>query len=107
MNKAHIPLNVLRINCLYIIKALWQYPCSITKCLALELAPAIRVNAVAPGIISGSKYSSKTEEQRLLSRVPLKYEGNLLDVVGAVRYLLQAKYVTGQILAVDGGQSIA
>ncbi len=79
----------------------------LTKCLALELAPAIRVNGIAPGIISGSKYSSTTEKQRLLSRVPLQYEGNSLDVAGAVRYLLQAKYVTGQILAVDGGRSIA
>ncbi len=80
----------------------------LTRCLALELAPVIRVNAVAPGPVLPAEGAELAETERALARVPLGRAGSPADVVAAVLFLLQGSdYVTGQILAVDGGRSIA
>lgn len=83
----------------------------LTRALALELAPAIRVNAVSPGAIlwpeEGDDFP-EAERQRIESQTPLQRTGRPEDVAGAVKYLLlDAPFVTGQVLAVDGGRSIA
>jgi pteridine reductase len=83
----------------------------LTRSLALELGPAIRVNGVSPGAIlwpdAGNDYPP-AERERILQQVPLKRVGGPDDIAGAVKYLLlDAPYVTGQILAVDGGREIA
>jgi len=80
----------------------------LTKSLAKDLAPEVRVNGVAPGAIawpeSGMKDATKAS---ILRQVPLARSGDPADIAGAVRYLaLEAGYVTGQILAIDGGRSI-
>ena len=80
---------------------------TLTRCLALELAPVIRVNAVAPGTVLFPKGESEAERARELARIPLEREGSPDDVVRAIDYLLDAPYVTGQILAVDGGRAIS
>lgn len=79
----------------------------LTRCLAVELAPAIRVNAVAPGAVLFPESYGEDERQRVLARIPLGHAGSPQDVIGAVVYLATAPFVTGQILPVDGGRSIA
>lgn len=81
---------------------------ALTKSLAKELAPAIRVNAVAPGAILWPEQGADTEMQaEILNRIPLGRPGTPLDIAKAVAYFLdQAPYVTGQVLAVDGGRSL-
>jgi pteridine reductase len=82
----------------------------LTRSLALELAPAVRVNGVSPGAIlwpeGGEQYSGE-ERARIVRQTPLQREGTPGDIAGAVKYLLlDAPYVTGQILSVDGGREI-
>jgi len=77
-----------------------------TRSLARELAPRVRVNGVAPGAILWPE-SGQAEEAgaAILERVPLRRQGQPEDIAGAVTFLaLDAPYVTGQILAVDGGR---
>lgn len=81
---------------------------SMTKALARALAPAVRVNAVAPGIaVFPESYDDRTR-QTLVSRVPLGREGMPEDVAGAVRYLvMEGTYITGETIVVDGGRRAA
>ena len=79
-----------------------------TKALAKDLAPEIRVNGVAPGTIlwpEGDAANSEEAMRDILERVPLRRQGRPEDIAGAVTFLaLDAPYITGQILAVDGGR---
>jgi pteridine reductase len=82
-----------------------------TRSLAAELGPAIRVNGVAPGAIlwpeQPNAVLSAAHADALLAQTALKRMGTPEDIAGAVRYLgLEAGYVTGQVLAVDGGRSL-
>ena len=81
-----------------------------TRALARDLAPGVRVNAVAPGSIlwpEGEAANSKEAMAEILDRVPLKRQGSPEDIAGAVAFLaLDAPYVTGQVLAVDGGRTL-
>lgn len=75
----------------------------LTKAVAKELAPkGIRCNAVAPGFIATDMTGSQGENL-LLDRIPLGRMGQPEEVAQAVLYLLQAQYVTGEVLRVDGG----
>lgn len=79
----------------------------LTKSLSRELAPNIRVNGVAPGpILWHDNELSDQDKQRVLDEVLLQKLGSPTDIAQAVSYLVQADYVTGHILAVDGGRSI-
>lgn len=78
----------------------------LTRALAREFAPQIRVNAIAPGAILWSSESSGVERAAILARTPLARLGAAEDIAGAVCYLLDAPYVTGQVISVDGGRSI-
>lgn len=81
------------------------------RTLALELAPRVRVNGVAPGAVAFPEtgYESDPEmQERYLKRVPLGRVGTVEDAAEAVRWLaLDAKYTTGSIVRVDGGRWIA
>lgn len=83
----------------------------LTKQLALELAPAVRVNAVAPAIVktrfAQALYAGR--EDQVASGYPLGRLGEPADVAGAVAYLLsdEAAWVTGQVLVLDGGSTLA
>ncbi len=79
----------------------------LTKALAKELGPEIRVNAIAPGAILWPEDMDTTTQDEILSRIPLQKTGAPADIAHAVSYLLAAEYVTGQVLAVDGGRSLA
>jgi pteridine reductase len=79
-----------------------------TRAMAIELAPQVRVNGVAPGAIMWPEDEQFSAEQRaaIVDHTLLKREGHAEDVAVVVRFLLlEAHYVTGQILAVDGGRS--
>jgi pteridine reductase len=79
-----------------------------TRSLALDLGPDIRVNGVAPGAIMWPEQEpTDSVKESILRRVALRRLGHPEDIAGAVVYLaLDAPYVTGQILAVDGGRSL-
>lgn len=77
----------------------------LTRALALELAPHIRVNGVAPGVALLPEDVQPEARARALARVPLAREGSAEEIARAVAYLLRAQYVTGHILVVDGGRS--
>ncbi len=83
----------------------------LTRALALEFGPNVRVNGVSPGAImwpEGGNDFPEAERNRIVTQTPLKRVGGAEDIAGAVKYLLlDAPFVTGQILAVDGGREIA
>ena len=81
---------------------------ALTRSLAQELAPQVRVNAVAPGVIIWPENWEDAEEQRkIIAQTLLKREGEPDDIAKTVAFLIQdAPYITGQVIAVDGGRSI-
>lgn len=79
----------------------------LTKALAVELAPKIRVNGVSPGTVVFPEDYDEEARARILRRIPLCREGTPEDIARAVVFFAQSPYVTGQVLAVDGGRSAA
>ncbi|MBI3903948.1 MAG: pteridine reductase [Nitrosomonadales bacterium] len=83
---------------------------ALTKGLAQELAPQVRVNAIAPGAIvwpEGAEWENEERRRRIIAHTLLKREGEPDDVARTVKFLLaDAPYITGQVIAVDGGRSI-
>lgn len=84
----------------------------LTRSLAHELAPTVRVNGVSPGAIlwpeAGTDSDLAERQQKILRRIPLQRPGEPKDIAGAVLFLVRdAGYITGQILAVDGGRTLS
>ena len=82
----------------------------LTRSLARELAPEVRVNAIAPGPIlwPDDETFDELSRQRIISHTPLKREGTPEDIAKAVHFLLaEATYVTGETINVDGGRHVA
>jgi NAD(P)-dependent dehydrogenase (short-subunit alcohol dehydrogenase family) len=75
----------------------------LTRCLARALAPEILVNSVAPGTI---QFPGEAPDEDYIKRVPLHRTGRGEDIAGAVAYLSTADFLTGQIIAVDGGRTL-
>ena len=76
-----------------------------TMTLAMELAPRVTVNAVAPGVVAWADSYSPAEREAYLRRVPLGRAGTPIDAAAAVRYLVcDADYCTGQVIRLDGGR---
>lgn len=81
---------------------------SMTECLAVELAPRIRVNGVAPGTVLPPEDLSDEEAESLRARIPAGRFGSADDVVEAAAFLLCGPgFITGEIVRVDGGRSLA
>jgi len=78
----------------------------LTRMAALELAPRITVNAVAPGLILPPPGEDESYLDALAGSLPLQRHGSAEDVADAVTYLLQAGFVTGQVIFVDGGRHV-
>jgi len=80
----------------------------LTMSLARDLAPNIRVNGVSPGaILWPENDSGMAEQQEVLEKIPMGRMGQPEDVANLVRFLVdEAEYITGQIIAVDGGRSV-
>ena len=76
----------------------------LTKALARALAPDITVNAVAPGAVLLPEDWDEAKRKHFAETTPLKRLGSAEDVAQAVIYLLEADYVTGEVLVVDGGR---
>jgi NAD(P)-dependent dehydrogenase (short-subunit alcohol dehydrogenase family) len=79
---------------------------SLTRVLARSLAPRIRVNAIAPGLVLPSEYVSEEEWKRLVERLPLKRPASVDEITSALEFLLENEYITGQTIVVDGGYSL-
>lgn len=81
----------------------------LTRALALELGPRVRVNGVAPGAILWPEAGMSVEAQaELLARIPLRRQGEPADIARAVLFLIQdGGYIDGQIIAVDGGRALS
>jgi len=83
---------------------------ALTRALAQEMAPQVRVNAVAPGVImwpENAAWLDEEQRRKIVAHTLLKREGEPDDIAKTVAFLIQdAPYVTGQIIAVDGGRSV-
>jgi pteridine reductase len=83
---------------------------ALTRALAQEMAPQVRVNAVAPGVIiwpEGEGWEDDEARRKIIAHTLLKREGEPDDIAKTVAFLVQdAPYITGQVIAVDGGRSI-
>jgi pteridine reductase len=77
-----------------------------TKSLAKELAPAMCVNAIAPGIFSWPPGFDEAAKERQLAFIPMERIGTKGEIAAALLFLLENDYITGQVLCVDGGRSI-
>ncbi|MFD2179038.1 pteridine reductase [Veronia pacifica] len=79
-----------------------------TKSLAVELGPEIRVNGIAPGAILWPENGmDDAEKENIINTVPLARKGTAEDVAKAILDLESSRYITGQILTVDGGRSLS
>lgn len=83
---------------------------ALTRALAQEMAPQVRVNAVAPGVIlwpASSEWDDEVQRRKIVAHTLLKREGEPDDIARTVAFLiLDAPYITGQVISVDGGRSI-
>lgn len=79
----------------------------LTRILARELAPTVRVNAIAPGTVLFPDDYDSDARARVISRIPVGRAGDPGDVARAVRFLLTEPYLTGVCLPVDGGQGVS
>ena len=79
---------------------------SLTKMLARSLAPEIRVNAIAPGLVLPSDVVTPAQWQKLVERLPLKRAATLDEITSALEFLIKNEYITGQTIVVDGCYSL-
>lgn len=79
----------------------------LTESLAIELAPDVRVNAVSPGVILWPENKSTESREEVVKKIPLQRQGAPSDIAEAVLFLVaQARYITGQVISVDGGKGL-
>jgi NAD(P)-dependent dehydrogenase (short-subunit alcohol dehydrogenase family) len=78
----------------------------LTRMLAVEFAPSVSVNGVAPGLILPPRGQDASYLERLKTSVPLQRYGNADDVASAVLFLLRSRFITGEIIHVDGGRHL-
>jgi len=80
---------------------------ALTESLAQELAPTVRVNGVSPGVILWPENQSIEASEAIVNRIPLQRQGSPSDIADTVLFLAKdARYITGQVIAVDGGKSL-
>lgn len=79
---------------------------SLTKMMALEFAPQVRVNGVAPGLILPPPGEDEAYLDRLAHTNPMQARGNAGDIVRTIAFLLDSPFVTGQVIYVDGGRHL-
>ncbi len=79
---------------------------SVTKSLALQLAPLIQVNGIAPGAILPPEDRRSWHEQRAISSIPLRRTGSPQELVNSINFLLDANFITGEIINVSGGEEL-
>ncbi|MBK8822743.1 MAG: SDR family oxidoreductase [Anaerolineales bacterium] len=79
---------------------------SLTKLLARALAPNIRVNAIAPGLVLPSDVVTQVQWDKLVASLPLKRPAKLEEITSTLEFLIKNEYITGQTIVVDGGYSL-
>lgn len=79
---------------------------TLVRTMAAALAPKIRVNAVAPGLVLAPEGLSEQRVEAFLREVPMERTGSPEDVLQAIHFLVEAGYVTGEVLRVDGGRHL-
>ena len=79
---------------------------SVTRSLALQLAPLIQVNGIAPGAILPPEDRRNWHEQRAISSIPLRRTGSPQELVNSINFLLDANFITGEIINVSGGEEL-
>jgi NAD(P)-dependent dehydrogenase (short-subunit alcohol dehydrogenase family) len=79
---------------------------SLTKLLARALAPGIRVNAIAPGLVLPSDVVTRAQWDKLVQKLPLKRAATLDEITSTLEFLIKNEYITGQTIVVDGGYSL-
>jgi len=79
---------------------------TLTQTLAMALAPRIRVNAIGPGPTLPSPYQSQAQFDRQQARMPLGRGTTPAEICAAARFILEAPAMTGQMIALDGGQHL-
>jgi len=80
---------------------------ALTQALALALAPRIRVNGIGPGFMLADAQMDQTEFARFVARQPLKTGGTPAEAAAALEFILSVPSMTGQVIALDGGQHLA
>ena len=83
-------------------KGLWE----LTKMAALEFAPEIRVNAIAPGVTLAPVDKDSEYLHALADKIPMKKPGGLEPILQSIDYILENKHLTGQLLFADGGENL-
>ena len=78
----------------------------LTRILAKSLAPEIRVNAIAPGLVFQNESVNAATWEKLIEKIPLKRSASPEEIASMVEYLIHNKYITGQIIEIDGGNSL-
>ena len=81
----------------------------LTKTLAKEFAPNIRVNGISPGSILWPQVESQLSDKEkmiMLDRIALNRQGSPNDIAKAVLFLANSKYITGEVINIDGGRSL-
>lgn len=77
-----------------------------TKMASLELAPALRVNAVCPGVVMPMSSRSQEYIDWRISGIPVGQQGSAENIAQAIRYIIENEFINGQILMIDGGESL-
>lgn len=83
-------------------KALWE----LTKMAAVEFGPGIRVNAIAPGLTLPPEDKGEDYLWKLAGKIPMKRPGGIEPILNSLDYIIDNKYITGQILFCDGGENL-
>ena len=79
---------------------------ALTRMMARALAPAIRVNAIAPGLVMPGESISQSEWDNLVHKLPMKRPAKTEEVAYALEFIIKNPYLTGQTIVVDGGYSL-
>ena len=103
-----IDQRVMRLNPSYFSYSVSKYGLwGVTQMMAQEYSPSIRVNAVAPGPILANHDQSTEMFETEANNTPLQRQPNIKDITNAIKFLLNTKSVTGQIIAIDSGQHLS
>ena len=109
-------INIIDVNASLAIKDYLVYCSSkaallnLTKLLAYELSPEVRVNGISPGRILQPRDPNQTDSQlnaSFLQKIPLAKTGTPHDIAHILQYLVESNFITGQVISVDGGRSLA
>lgn len=108
-------INMVDIHARSPLKDYITYSCAkaakvmLTRSLALEMGPEVRVNGIAPGAILWPEDENDMDidtQQKILEQIPLKRTGHPQDIANTILYLVSTDYINGQIIAIDGGRQL-